>query len=60
VRVLEGVRDRLGRDITVRVFPDLNHSWVRNGSICQESGPGGMEGIVHFSWLAERFEHFAR
>lgn len=53
VRVLDSLR-ALGRDFTAVVIPDLNHAWIRNGTICQDSGPGGVEGSVIAEWLWPR------
>ena len=53
VRVLDSLR-ALGRDFESIVIPDLNHVWIRNGTICQDSGPGGVDGAVIASWLWPR------
>jgi hypothetical protein len=36
------------------VIPDLNHVWIRNGGICQLTGPGGVDGILIATWLWPR------
>jgi pimeloyl-ACP methyl ester carboxylesterase len=56
IRNLERIRDDLGKDFTSVVIPDLNHSWVRDGTICQQEGPGGVDGHVTYDWLAARFQ----
>lgn len=53
---LHDIRDRLAKDFTTVVVPDLNHSWVRNGGICDQEGPGGIEGALIVDWLRARFE----
>lgn len=53
--MLESIRTRPDKDFTVIVVPDLNHTWVRNGAPCELEGPGGIDGILITSWLAERF-----
>jgi hypothetical protein len=53
VRVLDSLRG-LGHDFTTRIIPDLNHAWIRNGTICQSSGPGGVDGDVIADWLWPR------
>jgi hypothetical protein len=54
VGILEDIVARRGKDFTAVVLPRLNHSWIRDGAMCQTSGPGGIEGTVFYSWLADR------
>jgi pimeloyl-ACP methyl ester carboxylesterase len=56
VRNLERIRDEFGKGFTSVVIPDLNHSWVRDGTVCQQEGPGGIDGHVTYDWLAARFQ----
>lgn len=56
VRNLEAIRDSLGKDFTTVVIPDLNHSWIRDGGICQEEGEGGIDGGIILDWLGQRFQ----
>jgi pimeloyl-ACP methyl ester carboxylesterase len=53
---LHEIRDRLGKDFVTVVFPDLNHSWVIDGGICQQDGPGGIDGAIVLDWLTARFD----
>lgn len=56
VRNLHDIRHRLGRDFTTTVVPDLNHSWVKDGWICQQVGPGEIDGGLILDWLTARFQ----
>jgi pimeloyl-ACP methyl ester carboxylesterase len=53
VRILDSLR-LLGRDFTSVVIPRLNHSWILDGGICQDSGSGGIDGSVITKWLWPR------
>lgn len=51
VQRLNSIRDAAGRDFTIVVVPELNHSWILNGSICQTQGTDWDDGQVIVPWL---------
>jgi hypothetical protein len=53
VAILDSLIAR-GRDFTHVVLPRLNHEWIRDGAICQSSGPGGIGAEHIVSWLWPR------
>jgi len=55
VRILDEVRTTLGRDLTATVIPGINHSWIVDGVICQQTGEVWVDGPVTVPWLDARF-----
>ena len=51
VRRLDEIRLAQGRDFTVVVVPELNHTWIPNGGICQTQGADWDDGQVIIPWL---------
>lgn len=50
-RRLAEIQAARGLDFTVVVVPELNHSWIPNGSICETTGPDWDDGQVIIPWL---------
>ena len=55
VRILEEVKTALGRDLTDTVIAGINHSWIVDGGICQQTGEVWVDGPVTVPWLDARF-----
>jgi len=51
VQRLAAVRDGFGRPFTIVVVPDINHTWVQNGGICQRTGPDWDDSAIIVPWL---------
>ena len=54
VRILQDLAADLGKDFTSIVLPRLNHTWILDGAMCQDTGPGGIEGALIQAWLEPR------
>jgi len=55
VRILEELRTTHGRDFTDTVVAGINHSWIMDGGICQQTGEVWVDGPVTVPWLDARF-----
>jgi len=51
VQHLTAIRDSLARPFTIVVIPNLNHSWIVGGGICQRTGPDWDDGQVIVPWF---------
>lgn len=51
VRALSDIKVRFGLDFTIETVPNLNHNWIIDGAMCQETGNLWNNMLVIFPWL---------
>lgn len=52
VNVLEDIRTTFGKDFTIQLYPNANHSMIIGGGICQNTGPSINYFPAIFAWLS--------